>query len=73
MQQFFRSKLIAGDSLPQVNTQRPEFGLNYYLPHEFRLNASYSRQYASQSTDINVWSVGITHRFLFPLWPGGSQ
>lgn len=73
MQQFFRSRIIANDSLPQTNTQRPEFGLNYYLPHEVRLNASYSRQFVSQSTDVNVWDLGITYRFLFPLWPGESH
>jgi hypothetical protein len=73
MQQFFRSKVIANDSLPAVDTQRPEFGLNYYLPHEVRLNASYSRQYSSNTTDANVWNLGFTYRFLFPLWPGESH
>jgi len=73
MQQFFRSRLIAGDSLPSTNVRRPEFGLNYYLPREVRLNASYGRQFISQSTDVNVWEFGITYRFLFPLLPGGSK
>jgi hypothetical protein len=73
MQQFFRSQLIAGDSLPPSNVRLPEFGLNYYLPHEIRLNASYGRENISQSTDINVWNIGITYRFLFPLWPGESK
>jgi hypothetical protein len=73
MQQFFRSQHIAGDSLPSTNMRRPEFGLNYYLPHEIRLNASYGRQFISHSTDVNVWQFGITYRFLFPLWPGESQ
>jgi hypothetical protein len=73
MQQFFRSRHIAGDSLPSTNVRRPEFGLNYYLPHEVRLNASYGRQFISQSTDVNVWEFGITYRFLFPLLPGGSK
>jgi hypothetical protein len=73
MQQFFRSRLIAGDSLPSTNVRRPEFGLNYYLPQEIRLNASYGRQFISQSTDVNVWEFGITYRFLVPLWPGASK
>lgn len=73
MQQFFRTQLINGDSLPHTNTQRPEFGLNYYLPREVRLNASYSRQFVAQSTDGNIWEFGITYRFLFPLWPGASR
>ena len=73
MQQFFRSKAVPGDSLPSGNLERPEFGLNYYLPHEIRLNGSYARQYFSNTTDSNVWEFGITYRFLFPLWPGGAK
>ena len=70
MQQFFRSQQVAGDSLPSTNTRLPQFGLNYYLPHDIRLNASYGRQLISHSTDLNVWEFGITYRFLFPMWPG---
>jgi hypothetical protein len=73
MQQFFRSKPVPDDALPAGNLQRPEFGLNYYLPHEIRLNGSYARQYFSNTTDSNVWEFGITYRFLFPLWPGGAK
>jgi len=73
MQQFFRSQFVLGDSLPPGNTTLPEFGLNYYFPHEVRLNAAYGRQYMSHSTDTNVWNFGITYRFLFPLWPGASK
>lgn len=73
MQQFFRTKPVPGDFLPASNTQRPEFGLNYYFPHEVRVNSSYARQYFSGATDINVWEFGVTYRFLFPLWPGQSR
>ena len=73
MQQFFRSQFVPGDSLPPSNTTLPEFGLNYYFPHEVRLNAAYGRQYTSHSTDTNVWNFGITYRFLFPLWPATSK
>ncbi len=73
MQQFFRSELIAGDSLPGSDTTRPEFALNYYLPHEIRLNASYGRESFARSTDRNVWEFGVTYRFLFPMWPGESR
>jgi hypothetical protein len=73
MQQFVRSEAVAGDSLPSGNAQRPEFGLNYYLPHEVRLNASYARELFSRSSDVNIWEFGITYRFLFPMWPGGSR
>ena len=73
MQQFSRQELVSGDSLPSSNATLPEFGLNYYLPREVRLNASYGREYFAHSTDRNVWEFGITHRFLFPMWPGARR
>jgi hypothetical protein len=69
MQQFFRSSRIAGDSLPAVNTQRADFGLNYFLPRDIRLNASYSRQFTPVG-DRNVWSIAATYRFLLPIGSG---
>lgn len=73
IQQFWRSQLIPGDFLPRVDTLRPDIGVNYYLPHEVRLNASYSRKFLAHGTDVNVWRFGITYRFLFPLWPGEAK
>jgi hypothetical protein len=73
MQQFFRSQPVPNDSLPSTNVRLPAFGLNYYLPHEVRLNASYGREYVSQGTNLNQWEFGITYRFLFPLKAGESQ
>jgi hypothetical protein len=73
MQQFFRSQPVPNDSLPSTNVRLPAFGLNYYLPHEVRLNASYGREYVSQGTNLNQWEFGITYRFLVPLKAGASQ
>jgi hypothetical protein len=74
MQQFFRSsRPVSGDSLPSTNVRLPGFGLNYYLPHEVRLNASYGRELVSRGTDVNQWEFGITYRFLFPLSRGDSR
>jgi hypothetical protein len=73
MQQFVRSEAFPGDFLPSSNAQLPEFGLNYYLPHEVRLNASYGREFFSRASDVNIWEFGVTYRFLFPMWPGGSR
>ncbi|MGB8654609.1 MAG: hypothetical protein WCD23_08815 [Candidatus Acidiferrales bacterium] len=72
MQQFVRSMQVLGDFLPALDTQRADFGLNYYLPHEVRLNASYSRRF-TPGDDANIWAFGITYRFLLPLWPGESK
>lgn len=72
MQQFFRSQLVSGDFLPATNTREPDFGLNYYLPHEVRLHAAYSRQLIDLR-NANLWEFGVTYRFLFPMWPGGGK
>jgi len=67
MQQTFRDRPDSNDGLPSVNTQRADFGLDYHLPHEVRINTSYSRQF-SASKDVNIWETGIIYRFLFPTW-----
>jgi hypothetical protein len=72
MQQFFAGTPQAGDSLPTTDTNRFDFGLNYYLPHEVRLTGSYGRQFSSLG-NANIWNFQITYRFLFPAWPGGSR
>ena len=71
MQQTFRDKPGA-DQLPAVNTQRADFGLDYHLPHEVRVNTSYSRQFASMG-NTNIWETTVTYRFLFPTWKGRSK
>jgi hypothetical protein len=67
MQQTFRSSPGPNDGLPAVNTQRADFGLDYHLPHEVRINSSYSRQFSSAG-NRNIWQTGIVYRFLFPAW-----
>jgi hypothetical protein len=67
MQQTFRSKPDPNDGLPSVDTQQADFGLDFHLPHEIRVNSSYSRQFSSNG-NRNIWQTGITYRFLFPTW-----
>jgi len=67
MQQTFRINNLASDSVPSVNTQRADFGLDYNLPHEVRILTSYSRQFSPTGND-NIWETGIVYRFLFPTW-----
>jgi hypothetical protein len=73
-QQFFRLGPGVSDELPRADTQRVDFGLNYYFPHEIRLNGSYGRQFSSTGNSNN-WTLDITYRFLFPMpfWPKGGQ
>ena len=68
-QQTFRNSPDPSDGLPSANTQRTDFGLDYHLPHEVRINTSYARQFSSTG-NRNVWETGIVYRFLFPTWRG---
>jgi hypothetical protein len=68
MQQFFPLH-GGGNSLPTVDNHRVDFGLNYYIRDDIRLVSSYGRSFSSQG-NANVWNVGASYRFLFPLWPG---
>jgi hypothetical protein len=69
MQQTFRRDTVVSDSLPLVNTQRADFGLDYNLPHNTRILTSYARQFSAEGNH-NVWETGIVYRFLFPAWKG---
>jgi hypothetical protein len=71
MQQTFRDS-AGSDHLPAVNTQRADFGLDYHLPHEVRVNTSYARQFSSTGNQ-NIWETTVTYRFLFPAWKGGPK
>jgi hypothetical protein len=66
MQQTFRTRPDSTNFLPTNNQQESEFGVNYYLPHEVRINSSYERQFGNGSA--NIWETGIIYRFLFPTW-----
>lgn len=72
MQQFYRLQQGSGDFLPAIDTQRADWGVNYFLPREVKLNASYGRQFTAAG-DSNIWDFGITYRFMFPLLPGRAQ
>jgi hypothetical protein len=72
VQQYFRGNPTPIDSLPSTDVNQFDAGLNYYLPHDVRLNGSYGRQFSSAGNS-NVWNFEITYRFLFPAWPGQSK
>lgn len=70
-QQFFTGQL-ASDSLPSVNTKQFEFGLNYYFMDGLKAAGNYGRQF-SIAGNVNVWTMGLTYRFVVPLGPTGSS
>ncbi len=69
MQQTFRTSRDPSDGLPSADTERADFGLDYHLAHEVRINTSYTRQFSSTG-NRNLWETGIVYRFLFPTWKG---
>jgi hypothetical protein len=71
MQQYFVGELPS-DSLPSVNTRQFEFGVNYYFRDGLRAVSSYGRQF-SETGNMNIWTIGLTYRFAFPLGHGDDN
>jgi hypothetical protein len=69
-QQFFTKPGATNSDVPAANTNEPDIGLNYYFMDGLRATASYGRQLSSAG-NANVWTVGMTYRFAFPLGRGG--
>ena len=74
MQQFFLGanpswNAAQGWNTPWWNTQQFEFGVNYYFRYNLRAVSSYGRQFSSWG-NANIWTVGLTYRFVLPLGPG---
>ncbi len=70
-QQFFAKAGATSGDVPDVNTKESEIGINYYFMDGLRAVSSYGRQFSSEG-NANIWTVGITYRFAFPLGPGGD-
>jgi hypothetical protein len=68
LQQYWVGQLPS-DSLPSVNTRQFEFGVNYYFRDGLRGVSSYGRQF-SETGNRNIWTIGLTYRFAFPLGHG---
>jgi hypothetical protein len=68
LQQYWIGELPS-DSLPSVNTRQIELGVNYYFRDGLRGVSSYGRQF-SEMGNKNVWTIGLTYRFAFPLGHG---
>jgi hypothetical protein len=71
MQEFFVADLPSNSLLP-VNTKQFEFGLNYYFMDGLKGTSSYGRQF-SVDGNKNVWTIGLTYRFVVPLGHAGSE
>jgi hypothetical protein len=62
------SALGVNPSLPGTDAKRTEFGVNYYLNDGWKALASYGRTFTPVG-DSNIWTVGMTYRFVIPLGP----
>jgi hypothetical protein len=63
---------LPSDVLPPVNTKQIESGLNYYFIDGLKASSSYGRQFSAEGNK-NVWTLGLTYRFVIPLGhPGGE-
>lgn len=68
--QVFHTGTVPGanSDLPSTDTKRTEVGFNYYLNDGWKALASYGRTFTPLG-DSNLWTVGMTYRFVIPLGP----
>lgn len=59
------------DELPAADTRMFESGLNYYIRDGLKATASYGRAFSTEGNS-NVWTVGLTYRWVLPLSKGGN-
>ena len=72
-EQFFAPSAMSGSSggmeLPDSDAKRIFAGWSYWIRPDVRANFAYGREFISDG-DHNVWTVGLTYRFAFPLGGG---
>ena len=75
-QQFFAAGNLSATAIKKLgalgkDTNVVDAGLNYYLNSDVRASASYGRQFVL-GKNANLWTIGMTYRFVTPMWPGGG-
>jgi hypothetical protein len=75
-QQFFKAENLSAAAIHRLgalglDTQQGDVGLNYYFRTDVRASVSYGRQFAF-GRNANLWTIGMTYRFLMPLGSRGS-
>jgi hypothetical protein len=76
-QQFFAASNLKASTIKKLgalgkDTNQGDFGLNYYFRSDVRASASYGRQFVL-GNNANLWTVGMTYRFVMPLGPTGNK
>jgi hypothetical protein len=72
-QQFFAAPNLTAATIKKLgafglDANQADFGLNYYFRSDVRASGSYGRQFI-QGKNANLWTIGMTYRFVMPLWP----
>jgi hypothetical protein len=76
-EQFFTADHLSAATLKKLGafgkqTKEGDFGLNYYFRSDVRASAGYGRQFI-QGANANLWTIGMTYRFVMPLGPSGNR
>lgn len=76
-EQFFAVSNLSPATIKKLgalgkDTQEGDFGLNYYFRSDVRASASYGRQFVL-GNNANLWTIGMTWRFVMPLGPSGNK
>jgi len=76
-QQFFAASNLSPAIVKKLgafgkDAKQGDFGLNYYFRSDVRASAGYSRQFILNN-NANLWTVGMTWRFVMPLAPTGKN
>ncbi len=76
-EQFFAASNLSAATIKKLgaqgkDTQEGDFGLNYYFRSDVRASASYGRQFVL-GNNANLWTIGMTWRFVMPLGPSGNR
>lgn len=71
MQQAFPGASASSSFFPQ-SVRMFEAGINYYFIDGFKATSSYGRQF-SDGGNKNVWTAGLTYRFVIPLESAGRE
>jgi hypothetical protein len=75
-EQFFAASNLSAATIKKLgalgkDTNEADFGMNYYLRSDVRASASYGRQFVL-GRNANLWTIGMTYRFLMPMLPQGG-
>ncbi len=75
-QQFFAAPNLKAATIKKLgalglDANQADGGVNYYFANDVRGTVNYGRQFIA-GRNANLWTVGMTYRFVMSAWPGGG-